>query len=122
MSEGASRSGDERRCAARRAIPAVEATLRSPGDVKVLDVSVFGMAIEAPEALLPGERLCLELRHGRQVANVEVAVRWSSVGRVARERGTLVPVSRAGVEFADIYREQSGGIWDCILVRDDEGA
>lgn len=111
--------GAERRRVGRRAIPSVVATLRTPGDVKVIDVGVFGLAIEANVELPKGERVCLELRHGSQVANVEATVRWSSVSRVARDRGTLVPVSRAGVQFSDIYRDRQGGIWDYILVPGD---
>jgi hypothetical protein len=108
--------GSERRRVGRRPIPGIEATLRAPGDVKVIDVGVFGMAIEAPADLAPGERIFLELRHGKHTANVEVKVRWQKVAQVVRARDTFVPVSRAGVEFSEVYREQTGGIWDFILV------
>ncbi len=109
-------SASDRRRAARRHIPGIEATLRTPGDVKVLDVSLFGAAIEAPAELEVGDSVCLEMRHGQQRANVEAAVRWCSVSRVVRQRGSLVPVSTVGVEFRDIYRSGDTGIWDWIMV------
>ena len=111
-----SKAGSERRRVGRRPIRGVEATLRTPGDVKVIDVGVFGMAIETAADLPPGSKLFLELRHGSHKASVEVQVRWRSVSQVVRTRGTLVPLSRAGVEFSEIYRDRAGGIWDFILV------
>ena len=107
--------GSERRRVGRRAIPGIEATLRAPGDVRVLDLGVFGMAIEAAADVEPGSTVFLELKHGGHTANVEVAVRWRSFGRVVRDRGTLMPMARAGVEFREIYRDRPGGIFDYIL-------
>jgi len=108
-------TGSERRRVGRRAIPGIEATLRAPGDVKVLDLGVFGMAIEAIADVEPGSTVFLELKHGGHTANVEVAVRWRSVGRVVRDRGTLMPLARAGVEFREVYRDRPGGIFDYIM-------
>jgi hypothetical protein len=105
-----------RRRVARHPIPGVEATLRAPSDVKVLNLSLFGLALEAPAHLPVGSRVCLELRHGNDRVNVEVAVRWSSVFRMERLRGTFVPISRAGVVFCDIHREAAAGIWEWICV------
>ena len=110
------KAGSERRRVGRRAIRGVEATLRTPGDVKVIDVGVFGLSIETAADLAPGSRVFLELRHGGHRASVEVDVRWRSVSQVVRSRGTLIPLSRAGVQFSEIYRDRSGGIWDFILV------
>jgi hypothetical protein len=108
--------GLDRRRVARHPIPGVEATLHAPRDVKVLDVGLYGLAIEAHANLAVDTRICLELRHGDDVANVEATVRWCSVSRMDRVRGTFVPFSRAGVEFCDILREGEAGIWDWICV------
>jgi hypothetical protein len=110
------RNQTDRRRVARHAIPGVEATLHTPKDVHVLDVGLYGLAIEVPADLTVESRICLELCHGNDVANVEVAVRWCSVSRMEGARGTLVPVSKAGVEFRDILTEGSAGIWDWICV------
>ena len=108
--------GRDRRRVERRSIPGIEATLRAPGDVKVVDVSLYGMSIEAVGELDVGRTVCLEVRHGKHRANVEVAVRWRSVFRVERARHALLPVCRAGVEFVDVHRDASGGIWDWVMV------
>jgi hypothetical protein len=113
MAEG---EGRERRRVERRSIPGIEATCRSPGDVRVIDVSLYGMSIETAGDLEVGRSLCLEVRHGKHRANVEVAVRWQSACRVERARNALLPVWRAGVEFVDVYRESNGGIWDWVMV------
>ena len=105
-----------RRRVARRQVPGIEATLRTPGDVTVLDVSLYGLAIEAAAELAVGDSICLEVRHRAQRANVEATVRWCSVSRVVRQRGSLVPLSTAGVEFREVYRDGGGGIWDWIMV------
>jgi PilZ domain-containing protein len=108
--------GRNRRRVERRSVPGIEATLNAPGDVRVLDLAIYGMAIEAPADLEVGKKVFLEVRHGKHRANVEVAVRWRTVSRVQRTERSLVPVSRAGVEFVDIFREDEGGIWDWIMV------
>ena len=111
-------AGQERRRVGRHPIRGVEGTLRAPGDVKVLDVGLFGLAVQAAGELPVGETLCLELRHGNARVNVEVEVRWTSVSQVVRDRGRLLPLSTAGVEFRDIYREGDSGIWEWIAVPD----
>ena len=113
--EGSVRGLDRRRVE-RFSVPGIEATLNAPGDVRVLDLAMYGMAIEAPADLEVGNNVFLEVRHGKHRANIEVAVRWRTVSRVQRTERSLVPVSRAGVEFVDIFREEEGGIWDLIMV------
>ena len=98
-------AGSERRRVGRHPIAGVQATLRAPGDVEVLDVSVFGMSIATSDALAPGDVLFLELRHGGQKASVEVAVQWAQS-------------HRAGVEFRDVHLDRPGGVWDFVLVPD----
>lgn len=112
-----STAGDERRRVGRHAIPGVEGTLRRPGDVRVLDVGLFGVSIEAASDVAVGDRMCLELRHGPHRVSVEAEVRWCSFSRVERDRNRLVPVAVAGLEFREILREpDDGGIWSWIDV------
>jgi hypothetical protein len=90
----------------------------SPGDVRVLDVGIYGLAIEAPADLDVGRPVCLEMRHERHTVNVEGVVRWCAAQRMVRERGKFLPLLRAGVEFREIHRDEAGGIWDWIMVPD----
>lgn len=105
----------DRRRYPRRVIPGIEATLRSPGDVKVFDLSLTGLAAEVAQEMHPGEHCFLELRHRRDRAMVETVVKWSSPKNAAREIDFLVPKFLAGMSFVDIDREGAAGIWDCIL-------
>lgn len=114
-SPGGTSAGSNRRRHARRPIAGIQATLRSPGDVKVLDLSLTGLATEVPGEIQPGEHCFLELRHDRHRVVVETVVKWASVTRVERGAGRLVPMFRAGMAFVDIERQDEGGIWDWIL-------
>lgn len=112
----------DRRRGARRVIPGIEATLRSPGDVRVLDVSLTGLATEVPGELAPGQHCFISLRHDRHTVMVETVVKWAGVNRMERRFGRLIPMYRAGMVFVDIEREDSGGIWDWILTEAEEQA
>ena len=105
----------DRRRRPRRVIPGIEATLRSPGDVKVLDLSLTGLATEVPGELQPGQHCFLSLRHDRHCAMVETVVKWAGINRMERRFGRLIPMFRAGMVFVDIERQDTGGIWDWIL-------
>lgn len=106
----------DRRRVGRRSIPGVSGTLHRPGDVAVLDVGLYGLAIETAADLEVGRRYFLEVRHGNAVASVEVAVCWTSVRMMSRERGRLLPLTRAGVAFTEVVLdEHDGGIWRWIL-------
>ena len=115
MSHAPSAGGSEQRRAPRRVIDRIEGTLSAPGDVRVLDLSLHGIGLEAPYALEVGESCFLELRHEGYVASLELEVRWTSARRVERRRGTLVPVLRCGAAVRDIHRDRTGGIWDWII-------
>lgn len=105
----------ERRRAPRRQIPGVLGTRRWPGDLTVLDLSLTGLAAESVGELIPGQHCFFELVHRCYAVQVEAVVRWASVTRVERKNDRLEPVFRAGLSFVDVYREESGGIWDWIL-------
>ena len=84
--------------------------------MRVLDVGLYGLQIETAAELVVGRRYCLEVRHGKWVACVEVAVCWASVSRMERSRGAMVPMTRAGVQFTDIVCDEEAGIWSWMLV------
>lgn len=99
----------------RRAVSGIQGTLRSPGDVKVLDLSLIGLAAELSADVKPGDHCFLELRHGRSRAMVETVVKWRSLPRIVREPGWPPLTFRAGMAFVDIDRDGPEGIWSCIL-------
>lgn len=113
---------DDRRRFQRARIPGIHGSQNLPGDIRVLDLSLGGMAMETRAELEPGQRCFLELRHENHTVSVEAEVRWSSAFRVEREPDALRPVFRVGVSFVDIVRDGPGGIWDWLLVEDPEDA
>lgn len=107
---------DERRRYRRARIPGIRATHRTLDDVEVVDLSLAGMALEAPGEFEPGDHCFFELRHGEHTVNVEAEVRWASAYRVRRTETSLEPVFRLGVSFVDILKDETGGIWSWLLV------
>jgi hypothetical protein len=109
-----------RRCQ-RHCVPGISGTLGSPGDVQVLDLSLFGMAFESPRPLRVGERCFLELRHDRHAVSVEVAIRWCAT---PADRGPSQRTPfRIGACFVDILRdEMDSGIWRWIDIDPENAA
>jgi hypothetical protein len=106
----------DRRRFHRARIPRLSGTLHSPGDVDVLDLGLAGLAFEAAAELAPGDHCFLELHHQTASVAVEVEIRWCSVLRMERLRGSFRPVFRAGGAFVEIQRDQAGGILDWLIV------
>ena len=106
-----------RRCERHR-VPGISGTLGAPGDVRVLDLSLFGMAFESPSPLRVGERCFIELRHDRHSVSVELAIRWcSSRPRTEKNEKTGESSYRVGACFVDILRDESdSGIWRWIEI------
>ena len=94
----------DRRRYPRRTIPGIRGTLRSPGDVEVLDISLTGLAAEVAGEVTAGEHCFLELRHERSVAMVEAEVKWSAARLV--ERDTDPPVMSASPAWLRGHRSR----------------
>jgi hypothetical protein len=104
---------DQRR-APRRAITDIRGTLDQPGDLRILDLSLHGVGLEAPRELAVGTSCFVELRHRGFVASLELEIRWVSALRVQRLRASLAPVFRAGAAILDLHRDAPGGVWDLL--------
>ena len=99
----------------RHVIDGIVGTLRTPGDVEVRNIGLYGMSLRVEGELEVGDHHFLELQHRRHKVNVEVNVKWVVVHREA-QRGEVHTFCHSGVEFIDIYRDGAGGIWDWIVV------
>ncbi len=108
--------GRNRRRHLRARIPEISATLHSPGDVEVLDLSLAGMAIKASADLEPGDHCFLELRHHKHSVCLEVEVRWTSVMGVEFVHDRLLPFYQAGVAFLEIVPDREPGIFEWLVV------
>ena len=96
-------------------MPGIEGTLRSPGDVRVVDLSVTGLSAELAREVKPGDHCFLELRHGRSRAMVEAVVKWSALPHIQREVGRPPLAFLTGMAFVDIEHDGTDPIWECIL-------
>jgi hypothetical protein len=94
-------------------VAGIYGSLRSPFDVRVINLSREGMALETAEPLQPGETQFVEVRHRGQNVSFEVSVRW------CRRRGgdpdaASEALYHAGVSFLDMYPPRPGGFWDAL--------
>ena len=96
-------------------MPGIEGTLRSPGDVRVVELSVTGLSAELAREVKPGDHCFLELRHGRSRAMVETVVKWSALPRIQREAGRPPLAFLTGMAFVDIDHDGTDPLWECIL-------
>jgi hypothetical protein len=85
----------------------VYATLRSPSDVRLLNLSRVGMAIETSRSLTVGDSYFLELRSRQGSVHVEAQVRWCQMCNAWYEEAR--PLFRAGLSFREI--ESGAGLW-----------
>lgn len=76
-------------------------------DVKVINLSVAGMAIETHNTLIVGR--CYEFRvvQGEQHIDVGGRVMWCVLDSNQRRGEELEPVFRAGVQFEEVHDEQT---------------
>jgi hypothetical protein len=105
----------DRRRYPRRKVPGIVGTLRSPDDVRVLDLSVTGLSAELADEVRPGQHCYLELRYGGSRATVETVVKWSKLPRIQRDASRPPLAFVAGMAFVDIARDSTDGLWGCIL-------
>lgn len=89
----------------------IEGTLRTPGDLEILDLSQTGLAFETELPVEAESRSELELRYRNQGVRVSVVIRWARPER--REEGRQI--YRAGAEFLRVIEKDDTGLWDFIL-------
>lgn len=98
---------------ARYAVEGTYARLAAPMDVKIVNLSRTGLAVETTQPLLVGERYVLEMEQRARSASLEVHVRWClPVGSYQTPTGRDVGLFRAGGSFVEVA--SSGGIWDSV--------
>ena len=99
---------------ARYSVEGTYGRLASPMDVKVLNLSRTGLALETTQPLLVGERYVLELEQRGRSISIELQVRWCvPMGSYATPAGRDVALFRAGGSFVEVAA-MGGGIWDSL--------
>ncbi len=86
----------------------VRGTLVFPMQVKVLNMSLTGLAIESRKALEIGKKYDLKLHNGRETIDINVDVQWCHLVRTERTGTSEVrPVYQAGLDFRHVLGYQA---------------
>ena len=98
----------ERRRHRRYGVRGVRGTLVFPMRVKVLNMSLTGLAIETRTALEIGRRYDLKLSNRRETIEINVDVQWCHLVRTERTgTGDVQPVYEAGLDFRHVLNDQA---------------
>ena len=100
---------------ARYAVEGAFARLASPMDVKILNVSRTGMALETTQPLLVGERYVLDVQQRGRAVSLEVQVRWClPTGSYSTPAGHDVALFRAGGNFVEVAAGRGASFWSTL--------
>ncbi len=100
---------------ARYAVEGAFARLRSPMDVKILNLSRTGLALETTQPLLVAERYVLQMEQRDRSISLEVQVRWClPTGSYRTPAGREVALFRVGGSFVDVAASGGSGFWDAL--------
>lgn len=105
----------EKRRFRRYDVTGVEGTLILNLDVRVIDLSLTGMSVEAATALKPGAAYTVRLRREGEPLRFPATVRWCRLVRTEpNARGEVTAFYRAGLDFRDSLDEKARWILDFI--------
>lgn len=86
-----------------------------PIPIRVLNMSLGGLALETNSYLQFGRAYTLKLQGGGQNLSLTGTVAWCSLGKTTRSlQGEILPVYRAGLKFAALSGDRSRDLWDLI--------
>ncbi len=98
----------ERRRHHRYDVQGVRGILVLPMRVKVLNMSLTGLAVEARAALEIGKKYDLKLHNGRETIEFNVDVQWCHLVRTERIGiADVSPVYEAGLDFRHVLNDQA---------------
>jgi hypothetical protein len=106
---------NERRRWGRFPVSGIRGSLKTTGDVTLLDLSRTGISFETSNPITVGGSYFLELRYGQAQVNLEVLVKWCAMrGTVRDDDGEDHAIYQAGAGFVDILRDAPGGLWRAL--------
>ena len=86
-----------------------------PIQIRVVNVSLGGMAIETNSYLQFGRAYTLKLEGGGQSLSLTGTVAWCSLRQTTKNsNGEVLPVYRAGLKFEALSSDRSRDLWDLI--------
>ena len=96
-------------------VAGVDGHLVVPIRIRVINVSLGGMALETHSYLQFGRAYTLRLEGGERRLSLTGTVAWCSLRQTAKsEDGEVLPVYRAGLKFEALSGESTRELWDLI--------
>ena len=106
---------ETRRRFARYPVQGAFGRLWAPMDVKLVNLSRAGVALETTHELRTGESYVVEVSHRDRLVSLELQVRWCGRhGSLSSPSGEDLPLYRIGASFVEIAPSHGGGIWDAL--------
>jgi c-di-GMP-binding flagellar brake protein YcgR len=100
--------GDERRKYKRYIVDGIHGNVLYPADVKVLDLSIDGAAIETTKWLDLKREYTLKIKYKDVILNLRGRVVWSILSSQKKiSSDEVMPIYRAGVRFIDMLSEKT---------------
>jgi len=110
-----SQSETEQRRYPRYEVAGLGGHLVVPIHIRVINVSLGGMALETNSYLQFGRAYTLKLEGGEQSLSLTGTVAWCSLRKTTKSPdGEFLPVYRAGLRFEALSGERSRDLWDLI--------
>ena len=105
----------ERRSHKRYEVDNVEGEVTYTFEVKILNMSLEGMAIETNKMLNIDKNYSIKLYNNDKTIMIDGQVVWSRLQRTMKtEAGDIVPIYRSGIKFNKIFTKRANDIADFI--------
>ncbi len=99
-------------------VEGVQGSLRTPGDLRIINLSRSGLAFATAHHLTVGETSFIELRFQQQTANLELKLLWCF--RQPKLEPMEPEVFLAGGRFVDVVRDDPDGLWRGLVGKGDK--
>ncbi len=107
--------GKERRSHKRYEVDNVEGEVTYSFDVKIINMSLEGMAIETSKMLGIDKNYSIKLHNHDKTILIDGQIVWSRLQRTVRtETGDVVPIYRSGIRFNKIFTKRADDIANFI--------
>lgn len=99
----------------RYTVEGIRGTMLFAPDMRILNISIGGAAIETSKRLNPGSEYTLKLEDVGKTLTIKGVIAWSVISQSSKgPRGELVPMYRAGIQFTNIITEKTARLIEFI--------
>jgi c-di-GMP-binding flagellar brake protein YcgR len=107
--------GKDQRRHKRYTVEGIRGTMLFAPDMRILNISIGGAAIETTKRLNPGSEYTLKLEDVGKTLTIKGVIAWSVISQGSKgPRGEFVPMYRAGIQFTNIMTENTARLIEFI--------